>query len=126
MTDVHRSVWVSHDDVAHAVATLMSERPDIDRPRRRLRDMGRSRVRRSRPPRRCAPLSAPQGVFAILGNHDDDHDMPAALAQKRRSGAEGRAHATADQAARRSISSGSGSGPSARSTSPLWCATPRR
>ncbi len=26
-----------------------------------------------------ASLSAPNGVFAILGNHDDDHDMPAAL-----------------------------------------------
>jgi hypothetical protein len=26
-----------------------------------------------------APLSAPGGVFAILGNHDDDHEMPAAL-----------------------------------------------
>jgi predicted MPP superfamily phosphohydrolase len=26
-----------------------------------------------------ARLSAPQGVFGILGNHDDDHDMPAAL-----------------------------------------------
>ena len=25
------------------------------------------------------PLAAPQGVFGILGNHDDDHDMPAAL-----------------------------------------------
>jgi predicted MPP superfamily phosphohydrolase len=29
-----------------------------------------------------APLTAPQGVFAILGNHDDDRDMPAALARK--------------------------------------------
>jgi predicted MPP superfamily phosphohydrolase len=28
-----------------------------------------------------APLSAPHGVFAILGNHDDDHDMPAALSR---------------------------------------------
>jgi predicted MPP superfamily phosphohydrolase len=28
-----------------------------------------------------APLSAPHGVFGILGNHDDDHDMPAALAK---------------------------------------------
>jgi predicted MPP superfamily phosphohydrolase len=28
-----------------------------------------------------APLSAPNGVFAILGNHDDDHEMPAALAK---------------------------------------------
>jgi predicted MPP superfamily phosphohydrolase len=27
-----------------------------------------------------APLTAPYGIFAILGNHDDDHDMPAALA----------------------------------------------
>src|ERR1051326_7474514 len=26
-----------------------------------------------------APLTAPNGVFAILGNHDDDRDMPAAL-----------------------------------------------
>ena len=38
-------------------------------------------------------LSAPHGVFAILGNHDDDHDMPAALAKQRRPGAEGRANA---------------------------------
>ena len=29
-----------------------------------------------------APLSAPDGVFAILGNHDDDRDMPAALTSK--------------------------------------------
>ena len=28
-----------------------------------------------------APLSAPHGVFAILGNHDDDTRMPAALAK---------------------------------------------
>jgi predicted MPP superfamily phosphohydrolase len=28
-----------------------------------------------------APLAAPHGIFAILGNHDDDHDMPAALAR---------------------------------------------
>ena len=26
-------------------------------------------------------MSAPNGVFAILGNHDDDHEMPAALAK---------------------------------------------
>src|SRR5262249_34909270 len=28
------------------------------------------------------PLTAPHGVVAILGNHDDDHDMPAALAAR--------------------------------------------
>ena len=27
-------------------------------------------------------LSAPHGVFAVLGNHDDDHDMPAALGSR--------------------------------------------
>jgi predicted MPP superfamily phosphohydrolase len=27
-------------------------------------------------------LSAPLGVYGILGNHDDDHDMPAALASR--------------------------------------------
>jgi predicted MPP superfamily phosphohydrolase len=27
-------------------------------------------------------LSAPNGIFAILGNHDDDRDMPTALAAK--------------------------------------------
>jgi predicted MPP superfamily phosphohydrolase len=30
-----------------------------------------------------APLTAPHGVFAILGNHDDDREMPAALAAQR-------------------------------------------
>lgn len=29
-----------------------------------------------------APLTAPHGVFAILGNHDDDRDMPEALAAR--------------------------------------------
>src|SRR5438046_10198471 len=29
LTDVHRSQWVSHDDVIHAVARLMDERPDL-------------------------------------------------------------------------------------------------
>ena len=29
-----------------------------------------------------SPLNAPHGVFAILGNHDDDRDMPASLARR--------------------------------------------
>jgi uncharacterized protein len=79
LTDVHRSFWVSHEDVAHAVTRLMAERPDLivlggdyvtygDR-----RFVGPSADA-------LAPLAAPYGVFGILGNHDDDHDMPAALA----------------------------------------------
>jgi len=80
LTDVHRSVWVSHEDVAVAVAALMGERPD-------LIVLGGDYVtwgdRRFVGPaaEALAPLSAPNGVFGILGNHDDDHDMPAALAK---------------------------------------------
>jgi predicted MPP superfamily phosphohydrolase len=78
MTDVHRSQWVSADDVHRAVALLMSAKPDLvvlggdyvtwgDR-----KFVGPSAEALS-------ALNAPHGVFAILGNHDDDHDMPAAL-----------------------------------------------
>ena len=52
MTDVHRSQLVSHEDVARAVGMLMSEQPGPHRARRRLRDLGRSALRRRRPPRR--------------------------------------------------------------------------
>ena len=80
LTDVHRSQWVSHEDVAAAVAALMAERPD-------LIVLGGDYVtwgdRRYVGPaaEALAPLSAPNGVFGILGNHDDDHDMPTALAK---------------------------------------------
>ena len=81
VTDVHRSRWVSHDDVTRAVAAMMNEHPDLivlggdyvtwgDR-----QYVGPSAEA-------LAPLSAPHGVFGILGNHDDDHDMPAALATR--------------------------------------------
>ena len=80
LTDVHRSQLVSHEDVAAAVTALMTERPD-------LIVLGGDYVtwgdRRFVGPaaEALAPLSAPHGVFGILGNHDDDHDMPAALAK---------------------------------------------
>ncbi len=81
LTDVHRSRWVSDDDVVRAVALLMNERPD-------LAVLGGDYVtwgdRRYVLPSAEAlgPLSAPHGVYGILGNHDDDHDMPAALAAR--------------------------------------------
>src|SRR5262245_60759075 len=81
VTDVHRSRWVSHDDVARAVQTIADERPD-------LIVLGGDYVtwgdRQFVGPSADAlgQLSAPHGVFAILGNHDDDHDMAAALARK--------------------------------------------
>jgi uncharacterized protein len=80
LADVHRSRWVSHEDVREAVALLMAERPD-------LIVLGGDYVtwgdRQFVGPAAegLAPLSAPNGVFAILGNHDDDHEMPAALAK---------------------------------------------
>jgi predicted MPP superfamily phosphohydrolase len=81
LTDIHRSQTVSHEMVASAVTALMAERPD-------LVVLGGDYVswrdaRYVHPAAEAlAPLSAPHGVFAILGNHDDDRDMPAALAAK--------------------------------------------
>src|SRR2546426_7946666 len=78
LTDVHRSELVAHEDVAAAVTALMNERPD-------LIVLGGDYVtwgdRRFVGPaaEALAPLSAPHGIFGILGNHADDHDMPAAL-----------------------------------------------
>ena len=81
ITDVHRSEWVPHDLVAHAVQLLMAEQPD-------LIILGGDYVsfgdRRFAHPaaEALAPLSAPHGVLAVLGNHDDDRDVPAALSGK--------------------------------------------
>jgi predicted MPP superfamily phosphohydrolase len=78
LTDVHRSRWVSHDDVAAAVKALMAERPDLIVLGGDYVTWG-SREFVPRSAAALAPLTAPHGVFGILGNHDDDHDMPAAL-----------------------------------------------
>ena len=72
---------MSDDDVARAVNMLMIARPD-------LVVLGGDYVtwgdRQYIGPSADAlgHLSAPHGVFGILGNHDDDHQMPAALAAK--------------------------------------------
>lgn len=81
LTDLHRSQTVSHEMAAAAVQALLAEQPDLivlggdyvtwgDR-----RYVGAAAEA-------LAPLNAPHGVFAILGNHDDDKDMPAALSAK--------------------------------------------
>jgi predicted MPP superfamily phosphohydrolase len=78
LTDVHRSPWVSADDVDRAVRKLMDARPDLIVLGGDYVTWGeRSYVSPSA--EALSPLNAPHGVFAILGNHDDDHDMPAAL-----------------------------------------------
>ena len=81
LTDVHRSRWVSHEDVTRAAAALMNEAPDVivlggDYVTRGDRDYVSASAEA------LASLTAPSGVFGILGNHDDDHDMPAALAAR--------------------------------------------
>jgi uncharacterized protein len=81
LTDIHRSDTVSHELIAHAVALLMAERPDLivlggDYVTFGDREFVAPAVAA------LAGLEAPCGVFAVLGNHDDDHDMPAALAAR--------------------------------------------
>jgi predicted MPP superfamily phosphohydrolase len=81
LTDVHHSALVPADDVTHAVRLVLAERPD-------LIVLGGDYVsfaqRAYMQPVAdlLAPLAAPHGVFAILGNHDDEREMPAALARK--------------------------------------------
>lgn len=81
MTDVHRSEWVSGADLIRAVDLMMSAKPD-------LIVLGGDYVtwgdRQYVGPSAEAlgGLSAPHGVFGILGNHDDDHDMAAALTSR--------------------------------------------
>ncbi len=81
ITDVHRSRWVSADDVAAAVALTMSARPDLIVLGGDYVTWG-DRQYVGAAAEALSGLSAPHGVFAILGNHDDDHDMPAALAKQ--------------------------------------------
>src|SRR5262245_21219538 len=75
LTDVHRSQWVSADDIDHVVRLMMAVKPDLIVLGGDYVTWGeRSYVTPSA--EALAPLSAPHGLFAILGNHDDDHDMP--------------------------------------------------
>ena len=82
---------------ADAVDLLMARAPRPHRARRRLRDLGRpTDASSSRPPTRWRRCPRPHGVFAMLGNHDDDRDMPAALDGARLHGAARRADADHD------------------------------
>lgn len=79
ITDVHHSSVVPADDVTRAVALLTEASPDII-------VLGGDYVsffdRQYAGPvaELLAPLAnAPHGSFAVLGNHDDERDVPAAL-----------------------------------------------
>jgi predicted MPP superfamily phosphohydrolase len=88
MTDLHRSSTVSHDLIATAVRLLMAEQPDLIVLGGDYvtwgGDLSRSGDRHFVQPaaEAVSTLSAPHGVFGVLGNHDDDRDMPAAMAAK--------------------------------------------
>lgn len=82
ITDVHHSATVPPDDVVRAVSMLQEASPD-------LIVLGgdyvsfRDRSYIGPVAELLAPLAhAPHGSFAVLGNHDDDREMPAALAGK--------------------------------------------
>jgi predicted MPP superfamily phosphohydrolase len=81
LTDVHHSSMVPAEDVTRAVNLLMAQRPDLIVLGGDYVTFG-DRGFVGPVAELLAPLKAAQGVFAILGNHDDDRDLPAALAQK--------------------------------------------
>src|SRR5918999_775007 len=71
-----------HIGVTSAVQLLMTERPDLIVLGGDYVTWG-ERAYVQPVAELLAPLSAPYGVFAILGNHDDDRDMPAALTARK-------------------------------------------
>jgi predicted MPP superfamily phosphohydrolase len=81
LTDLHRSATVPAALIQSAVQLLMQEQPDIIVLGGDYVTYGDRRFV-PRVAEDLAPLSAPHGVFAVLGNHDDDRDMPAALTQR--------------------------------------------
>jgi hypothetical protein len=81
LTDLHRSDMVPHDLIERAVDATLAGRPELivlggDYVTWGNRDYVESAAES------LERLAAPHGVFAVLGNHDDDRDMPAALARK--------------------------------------------
>ena len=78
LTDLHRSATVSYEMIAVAVRLVMAQQPDLivlggdyhtNRDRRFIHPAAEA----------LAGLAAPHGVLAILGNHDDERELPAAL-----------------------------------------------
>jgi hypothetical protein len=82
ITDVHHSNTVSARDISRAVDTLKVAQPDVVVLGGDYVTFG-NRVYVEPAAELLAPLAgAPFGSYAVLGNHDDDRDMPAALARR--------------------------------------------
>ena len=80
LTDIHRSRWVSHDDVLEAVHTVMAERPDLIVLGGDYVNMAGSAVCRPRL-RGARPAFRASRRLCGLGNHHDERQMPVALAK---------------------------------------------
>jgi predicted MPP superfamily phosphohydrolase len=81
LTDIHHSMLVPAEDVVHAVQLVNEANPDFIVLGGDYVTFG-DRAFVGPVAELLAPLHAPHGVFAILGNHDDDRDMPAALTRQ--------------------------------------------
>jgi uncharacterized protein len=87
MTDLHRSATVSHELLEAAVMLLMAEEPEIIILGGDYVTWGGDRAGSDRyfvepAADAVSKLSAPNGVFGVLGNHDDDRDLPAAMSAR--------------------------------------------
>jgi uncharacterized protein len=81
ITDLHHSEMVPVEDVLRAASLMMAEHPDLIVLDGDYVTWG-DRTYVVPCAEALATLGAPYGVFATLGNHDDDRDMPAALISK--------------------------------------------
>lgn len=82
LTDVHHSASVTPNDVSRAVALLTEATPDLVVLGGDYVTFG-NRGYVEPVAELLSPLAnARHGSFAVLGNHDDDKDMPAALARR--------------------------------------------
>jgi predicted MPP superfamily phosphohydrolase len=81
VTDTHYSRTVPAEDIESAVRLTLQERPDLIVLGGDYVTWG-DRGYVSGSADLLSPLAAPHGVFAVLGNHDDDRDMPGALTAK--------------------------------------------
>jgi uncharacterized protein len=84
LTDFHHSETGPRSLVEAAVRMAMEERPDLICLGGDYVTWGGGADRRYVEPvaEMLGALAAPHGVFAVLGNHDDDRDMPAALTRR--------------------------------------------
>ncbi len=78
ITDLHHSEMVPAQDIVRAASLMMAEQPDMIVLGGDYVTWGdRSYVVPCS--EALGALQAPSGVYAVVGNHDDDRDMPAAL-----------------------------------------------